>query len=288
MGSRYLVDLADVIRSAGLKVYEESGWETRARSSGGFDTGNPCAIIIHHTASDATRAQDVQYMCYNSSDRPIANLLLDRAGEVTVMGAGATNTNGKGGPLGPLPQDGANSRVIGIEAANIGTGAESWPTVQQNNYQILVNALCDAYNISRDHVYSHAEWAPTRKVDPAGPSRWQSSPASQPWIMQSFRDELKSSPLPPDTPNGTMEEKTSKQWMRDVLNEGAVSGTTGWPETVRNTLLGIQDAVNQILYNGPTSLQYKMDDVLQALGRIEPKIDKLQETMDSFIKDSEL
>jgi hypothetical protein len=41
MGSRYLTDLADVIRAAGLAVIEEPGWQSRARGSGGYSTRSP-------------------------------------------------------------------------------------------------------------------------------------------------------------------------------------------------------------------------------------------------------
>ena len=52
----------------------------------------------------------------------MANLYLDRGGTWWVLAAGATNTNGKGGPWGPIPANSANSRVIGIEAGNNGIG----------------------------------------------------------------------------------------------------------------------------------------------------------------------
>ena len=51
MGSRYLTDLADVLRAAGLAVTELDGWRDRARGSGGYDDGRPTHVMVHHTAS---------------------------------------------------------------------------------------------------------------------------------------------------------------------------------------------------------------------------------------------
>jgi hypothetical protein len=195
MGSRYLTDLADVVRGAGLDVQEEGGWQSRARGSGGYSGGLPCAVMVHHTASGPSSdgQPDVDYMCYRADARPIANLYLSRSGKVWVMAAGATNTNGSGGPLGPVPADSMNSSAIGIEAGNDGVG-EAWSVAQQDAYVRLVSALCAHYAIPTGQAWSHAEWAPGRKVDPAGPCRW--TPAGGTWPMAEFRADL-GTPLPP-------------------------------------------------------------------------------------------
>src|SRR5262245_17397953 len=124
MGSRYLTDSADVLSAAGLKVVQYEGWESRARSSGGFDSGKPWCVMWHHTASDTTPQNDADYMCHGSDDRPIANALIARDGVVWLLAAGATNTNGKGGPLtvskGTIPADSMNTHGWGMEIANNG------------------------------------------------------------------------------------------------------------------------------------------------------------------------
>lgn len=202
MSGRYLTDLAEVCRATGLTVHEEPGWPTRARSSGGYSSGRPTTVMVHHTASGpGTDGQaDVNYCCYGSADRPIANLYLARTGEVWVMAAGATNTNGKGGPLGGVPADSMNTHAIGIEAANGGTG-EPWPTVQQDAYVVLVAALQAHYGCP--HAFSHFEWAPDRKIDPAGQSRYASGGAK--WNMDAFRADVAQGgsvtpePTPPPT-----------------------------------------------------------------------------------------
>ena len=173
MGSRYLTDMADVLRRAGITVQEEPGWQSRARSSGGFNSGLPNTIMCHHTASGpgSDGQSDVNYMTYSADAKPIANLYLSRTGKVWVMAGGATNTNGSGGPLGPVPVDSMNSSAIGIEAANGGTG-EPWPQVQQEVYARMCAALAAAYGISNSNIRDHQEWAPGRKCDITGPARW--------------------------------------------------------------------------------------------------------------------
>jgi len=187
-GGRMLVDLADVLRSAGLRVEEVDGWQFRSRGGAGYASSGPVGIIVHHTASGpgADGLGDVRDLTFECDVKPMANLYLDRAGTFWVCAAGATNTNGKGGPLGPLPENSANSRVIGIEAGNNGIG-EPWPDVMQVAYVTGVAALAEAYRIDTAHVYAHHEWAPGRKIDPAGPSRFGSINANTSWDMGAFR-----------------------------------------------------------------------------------------------------
>ena len=168
---------------------------------GGYSSGLPCAVMIHHTASGPSSdgQPDVNYMCYSADARPIANIYLARTGIVWVMAAGATNTNGSGGPLGPVSGDSMNSSAIGIEAGNNGTG-EPWPEAQQRAYTQLCSALCKHYGIPVGQVWSHCEWAPGRKIDPAGPSKWA---ASGTWNEDSFRGDValySPGPTPPPTP----------------------------------------------------------------------------------------
>lgn len=188
MGSRYLTDMAQVLRNAGLTVTEYSGWQTRARGSGGYDSGRPTHIMCHHTASPASSdgKPDADYCTFYDEDAPLCNLYLDRTGKVWVCAGGATNTNGSGVDTwgGGVPENSMNSYAIGIEAGNNGVG-ETWPTVQQDAYVKMIKALKKAYGIADAHVRAHFEWAPTRKTDPAGQSRYASG--SSMWNMDQFR-----------------------------------------------------------------------------------------------------
>ena len=189
MGSRYLTDLADVCRRTGYGVIEVDDWQHRARGSGGYDSGRPNHVIVHHTASGpgSDGWPDVNYCTFGDDDAPLCNLYLDRAGTIFVCAGGATNTNGSGqDPCGITSDDSMNSSAVGIEAGNDGVG-EPWPEAQQDSYVALCAQLGAAYGIAPAQAHNHREWAPERKVDTAGPSRWASSGS---WDMDAFRNEV--------------------------------------------------------------------------------------------------
>jgi len=199
MGAVWLHDLPAVIAAAGLQVRTWPGWEQRSRSSGGYDS--VWAIGIHHTASSTTPDNDCKWMWQNSPDRPIGAMLLDRTGLVTVGAAGATNTQGKGGPWptsqGIIPLDQGNRFMVSVEAANSGTG-EPWPQVQQDAYVKLCAALVARYGLTAGDVVAHHEWARGRKIDPAGSSKWATGRNS--WNMDQFRGDVFWATRPPTTP----------------------------------------------------------------------------------------
>jgi hypothetical protein len=201
MGSYYLTDLADVCRAAGLSVTEVDGWPTRARGSGGYNTGSPNHVMVHHTASGPSSDgwPDVNYCTYGDSDAPLCNLYLGRSGQVWVCAGGATNTNGSGqDPCGATADDSMNSAAIGIEAGNDGQG-EHWADAQLGAYTRLCSALCEHYGIPTSRIHAHFEWT-SRKVDPAGPDRYATGSAS--WDMDRFRADCDGSsgptPQPPE------------------------------------------------------------------------------------------
>jgi len=209
MGSRYLTELADVLRGAGLVVIEVDGWGTRGRGSGGFDGDRPWVIMWHHTASDTTAENDVSYIVYGSPDAPLANLYLARDGSVWVCAAGATNTNGKGQAMimskGVVPSDQCNTHAIGIEAANDGVGG-AWPQVQVDAYFTINNALAAAYGLQPDDCATHSYYAgASRKIDPAradsveGAWMPEAANSSGTWSLDDIREEawLRSADMPP-------------------------------------------------------------------------------------------
>jgi len=203
MGGIWLYDLPEALAGlGGVSFYD--GWETRSRSSGGYDA--LLGIAVHHTASQTSAANDTAYMWRNADDRPIGAIYLARDGQIIVGCAGATNCVGKGGPLlttkGTIPKDGGNARSISIEAANNGVG-EQWPDVQQDRYIELVDRLLRWYGFAAADVFSHHEWAPDRKIDPAGPSRFGTINTSMTWNMGYFRAALGApdpNPIPPPIP----------------------------------------------------------------------------------------
>jgi hypothetical protein len=198
MGARYLIELVAVLQNAGLDVVAVDGWESRARSSGGFDGDRPWAIMWHHTASDTSPENDVGYICFNSPDAPLANLYLARDGVVWVCAAGATNTNGKGQSQmmskGVVPADSMNTHAIGIEAANNGVG-QVWPQAQIDAYFAVNNAVAAAYGLQPDDCCTHQRYAPDRKIDPAtsdavqGPWQPPAVTGSGTWSLDDIREE---------------------------------------------------------------------------------------------------
>jgi hypothetical protein len=212
MGAIYLdgydaPSLLEVVASTGVPTSGWAGWQTRSRSSGGYDPPGPLALICHHTASPARStpgqqfANDASYCAVGHADAPVANMVLGPEGQVSVHAAGSSNHAGAGGPWstsrGKIPQDGANSRTIAVEASNDGQG-QPWSSAQQDAYVAITRAMAAAYGfrLAASDVFSHEEWTrpscPGRKCDPAGPSRWAPKPAGgcsagNLWNMDAFR-----------------------------------------------------------------------------------------------------
>lgn len=233
--STYLTWIADALRAAGLEVTEVQGWQTRARSSGGYASGRPWCIMWHHTASDTTPQNDVDYIVSGSPDAPLANLYLARSGAVWVCAAGATNTNGKGGPLavsrGTVPADSMNTHAVGIEAANNGTG-EVWPQAQIDAYFVINATLAFELELDAADLATHAAWAPGRKIDPAvaaavaGPWQPGAINASGTWNVADVRAEaVRRAGATPPTPTPTPppdEETAMHLTIVTVIDSGAV------------------------------------------------------------------
>ena len=207
----YYADMLYVLRAAGCRVAESSttdGWQTRARSSGGFPSA-PLCVFAHHTASSTSPANDLSYMIDGSDDAPIGNVLLDRDGVYWPIAAGASNCAGKGGPStfsrGTIPLDSGNTRGFQIEAANNGVG-ERWPQSQMDAYFAGANALNAHFGNLPTDIISHAGYT-SRKIDPATASAvegpWQPSSvnSSGTWSLDDIRDECArraSTATPPD------------------------------------------------------------------------------------------
>jgi hypothetical protein len=204
VGNTWLTWLADDLQAAGLRVVRYQDWQTRARSSGGY-SGAPLVCMWHHTASNTSPANDAYYMCYSSGDRPICNVLVARNGEVWVLAAGATNTNGKGRARdfsrGSVPANSMNSWAVGIEIANNGVG-EQYPQAQIDAAFVVSNTVNARCGNQPTDVCTHQDYAPDRKIDPAtcnvGGS-WQprSCTSSGTWNVADLRDECGRRGRPP-------------------------------------------------------------------------------------------
>lgn len=216
MGSRYLTWLADELRAAGLTVIEYDGWQTRARSSGGFEPGRPWLVMWHHTASQASPENDAAYCAEGADTAPVCNVIVNRDGSVTVIAAAATNTNGSGIPItvsrGTVPEDQMNTHAFGMEIANSGVG-EPYSEAQIDaafTVSDVVNLMCGN---APDDVCTHAVYAPDRKIDPAraaavlGGWRPDGYSSADTWVLEDVEDEAtrRAQPVPtPDPEDGDM------------------------------------------------------------------------------------
>lgn len=198
--------LADVLRGVGLTVVEQPGWETRGKELDAIE-----GVVSHHTASPptSTLAANLNVVMNGNgiAPGPIAQLLLDRDGTWYVIASGKANHAGAGGPWGwlPLSPPGqlstANARTIGIEAINSGVG-EPWAAEMVISYEIGCAALLKRIGVGVDRLLTHHEWAPSRKIDPAGPTagRVATLPRSQTWDGNAWRALVAEWMQPPEPP----------------------------------------------------------------------------------------
>lgn len=194
---------ADILRSKGLPVVEVPNWKYTSRSDDKsvYADNRPTHFMHHHTASPIT-AHNTHDRCVRESlllqtlepNEPISNFSVCPHGCWFTVAAGPTNTNGVGRddwhPVGhPLkvPDNSMNSYAMAVEILNNGIG-EPYTNDCQAALVIGTAALCLAYNVGSYENRSHFEWAPTRKIDPAGPSQWTNlSDRNLRWNMNSFR-----------------------------------------------------------------------------------------------------
>lgn len=159
--SRYLTNLADVVRRSGLTVHEVDGWKTRGH--GPMDD-KLTGVVCHHTAGPKTGDHPSLGVVTNGRPGlagPLSHLLLSRSGEVHVVAAGLCWHAGAVRNIAWT-----NRHMIGIEAE--ATGVDAWPAVQLEAYARLCAELARGYSLKVDNVLGHKEVCdpPGRKIDP--------------------------------------------------------------------------------------------------------------------------
>lgn len=155
--------LPDVLLSAGLKVAEVPGWETRGRG----DVGRTLGVLCHHTAGPRRGNMPSLFMLRDGRfdlPGPLSQLGLGRDGTYYVIAAGKAHHAGRGLWRGITS---GNLNFIGIEAENTGTD-ETWPAVQLDAYHRGVAAILLHAGLSADRCAGHREYALPRgrKIDP--------------------------------------------------------------------------------------------------------------------------
>ena len=165
--SRRILDVADVLRQAGLAVYEVPGWRERGYRTSTTPDGALRGLtggLVHHTATPATAPGDYPTLGTIIKGRsdvpgPLAQLGLGRDGTWYVIASGRANHSG-------AVDDSrySNPVCIGVEAEHPG-GTAPWPPEQYAAYVAGCAALARAYGITwRGH--KEAAIPRGRKPDP--------------------------------------------------------------------------------------------------------------------------
>ena len=193
----YHTGVVEALRDHSLELGFCPGWETR-----GSPVFWPQGAVAHHDAVAARWTTPPGLLIAGRPDLagPLCNTALAATGKVWLVAAGRANHAGTGGWRGLV----GNSTVWGTEAQNAGTG-QTWPDEQIDSYARLHTALGDYFGFDAAMVCRHAEWAPSRKIDPWGPwadgHRWEldadhfrdlvASPALEEDFMATLSDEEK-------------------------------------------------------------------------------------------------
>ena len=161
--------LPGVLRAAGLKVVEESGWQNRGHG----DMGTVQGILCHHTCGPKDGdIKDIGVLINGRPDLagPLCHLGLARSGTFHIVAAGKAWHAGRGFWRGV---DDGNSHLIGIEAENTGetTGprADPWPDAQMEAYARGCAAILKHVSAPAEMCAGHKEYAlpKGRKDDPS-------------------------------------------------------------------------------------------------------------------------
>ena len=163
-----LLWLPTVLREAGLKVEEVTGWKTRGHG----DMGDVEGILCHHTAGG--KHGNYPSLSTVRDGRPglkgpLSQFGLGRDGTWFIIAAGKSWHAGSGNWHGITN---GNTVLIGIEAENTGytkgANAEAWPEVQMDSYARGCAAILEYLKLPVSAIAGHKEYAlpKGRKVDP--------------------------------------------------------------------------------------------------------------------------
>ena len=255
-------DIANRLRSAGLRVVEVDGWQNRGSSD-----FNPRGSVNHHTAGPPTgNIPSLNTLIYGRSDLPgpLCNVAQARNNDIYVIASGRANHAGSGGWKGLS----GNSSVYGLEIEHTGTSSEPW-TEERVDTAARVHAALLRGKADASMCCQHKEWAPSRKIDAysangntfrnrvahhlAGttppPDPWPPTISGAPdmfisihsiglfalfgqvlFEFQTFDEFVQASEGSPGVPTlgiGDEVPMGGRQWLKDRLNEQSVRATSG-------------------------------------------------------------
>ncbi len=172
--------LLKALRDEGLTVHEVRDWRRHNRNTKG-PWGPLNGVMIHHTVTEGVSASvDLCYDGRSDLPGPLCHGVIDKQGEVHLVGSGRANHAGLGDldvlravvRESALPEDNqanadGNSRFYGFECINLGDGKDPWPAAQLNAIVRAAAAVCRAHGWTERSVIGHKEWQPG-KIDPRG------------------------------------------------------------------------------------------------------------------------
>jgi hypothetical protein len=166
---RMLVDLADVLRAAGVTVIEMPGWKDNADYSDGATAFDPRGIILHHDAEglgfDNDPSNDMNVPNYmQGSGHGGSQLWVRKDGAFCVLAAGRKWHAGSGDGWGAIRAGNVNADALGIETDH--TTGDPWPAVMVDAINRGSRALVRHYGWNPSDCCGHREYAPGRKPDP--------------------------------------------------------------------------------------------------------------------------
>lgn len=203
--------LADRLRSSGVPVVIRDGAQGKSAArfaSVGYYRGCQ-AVALHHTVSSGEYPdKDVDYLDGgNPNGYTIANAYVGKDGVIRLIASGPTYTEGRGGPLGIIPEDRGNDVCLSMEIGNRGNDIDEYTYMQLRAVRWFTyhaaRLLAELWEWPDDpfgsgRVFAHHEWAPNRKIDPAGPPLERDAEYGR-WDMDAFRASL-STLAPTPTP----------------------------------------------------------------------------------------
>lgn len=176
--------LLRALKREGVRVAEYPGWRDNERDD---ETGKPFGpvhmVLNHHTAG--TNSLKTVAHGRTGLPGPLAHAHLNKAGLLTMTGAGRANHAGlmarnaytsflNENDVHPTPLKSSgtldgNDVSYGIEAENRGDGFDVWPETQYDALVRFNAAICRFYGWSANSCAGHLETSVEGKIDPKGP-----------------------------------------------------------------------------------------------------------------------
>lgn len=160
------LDLARILRGAGLAVTATPGWSQRGVRG---TPPAPLGVLNHHTAtrsSDRDPAPSVQLTINGRSDLdgPLCHVVIGGEGTCHLIASGRTNHAGKAKASGPNPAGDGNTLYLGLEWDYDGTHP---PEAAQYDAAVRANAALLAHlGRPAEAARGHRETSVTGKIDP--------------------------------------------------------------------------------------------------------------------------